>query len=75
MKTETNPPVATGLWEAVTDTGRRCFDAAKQGVDAFEAAVGGDLAGAWRLGTEAALTCANAVAAAGKRLFEAVPLG
>jgi hypothetical protein len=75
MKNETNPPVATGLWEAVMDTGRRCLDAAKQGVDAVEAAVGGDLAGAWRLGSEAALSCADAVVSAGGRILGAAPFG
>jgi hypothetical protein len=59
----------------VADTGRRCLDAAKQGVDAFEAAVGGDLAGSWRLGSEAALSCADAVVSAGGRILEAVPFG
>jgi hypothetical protein len=76
MKAGTNgSETAGGLWETVADTGRRCLDAAKQGIDALEAAIGGDLSGAWRLGSEAAISCGNAVVAAGERIIAAVPLG
>ena len=75
MNAETKSPVGPGLWETVAAAGRRCLDAARQGVDAVGAAAGGDVAGAWRVGREAALSCTEAVVAAGERILKAVPLG